>query len=100
MLLPLPLLSGGVFVLVLDFVVVDVAVAPAICTWVIEMNSRMLATRRFISFIVVLLGFMCRGLEGLPRPLDSPCPFVTPFARGVLPSALCELLLGTGEDLR
>lgn len=98
LLFPMLSLSGDVFVLVLECVV-DAAVAPAICTWVIEMNSRILATRRFISFIVVLLGFIWRALEGLPRPLDSPWPFVMPFARGVPPSAFCELLLGTGEDL-
>lgn len=57
------------------------------------------ATRRFMSFIVVRLGFMWRGLEGLPTPLcPSMFPFVLPLARGVPPSAFCEPLLGAGED--
>lgn len=42
------------------------AAAAAISTCVRLMKSRIPETRRFMSFIVVRLGFICRGLDGLP----------------------------------
>ena len=87
-------------VLVLDFVVEALA-ALAISTWVWEMYSRMPPTRRLISFMVILLGFMCLGFDGLLAPLLTPPPFIVlPFACGLPPSSVCELLLGASEDLR
>ena len=38
----------------------------AISTCVCEMNSRIAATRRFISFMVVRFGFKCFSLDFVP----------------------------------
>lgn len=81
-LMAMQLLSRGEVVLV-DGLIVGIGLVPAISTWVWEMNSKMPATRRFMSFIVVRLGFMCRGLEGLPTALLSA--MVIPLRRVVVP---------------
>lgn len=96
----LPLLSAEVLVLVDDFVV-EGNPTPAISTCVCEMNSRMPATRRFISFMLVRLKFMWRGLEGLPNPLPSanPLPLLLPLRCGVPFSTSCELLLRAGDTV-
>ena len=94
----LPFISGGVFVLVDDFDA-DGGPTPAISTCVWEMNSRIPATRRFMSFMLVRLKFMWRGLEGLPNPLlsASPLPVVPPLICDVPFSPSWELLLRAGE---
>ena len=85
--------------MLVDDFVVDGGPTPANSTCVWEMNSRMPATRRFMSFMVVRLKFMWRGLEGLPNPLLSgnPLPVVPPLIYGGPFSASWELLLRAGE---
>lgn len=81
--------------MLVDDFVVEVRGVPAISTCVCDMNSRIPATRRFISVMVVLEAFSWRGLDGFPTPLLLSMPLTC----GVPPSALGELLLRAGEML-